>query len=68
MINKKTHKIRIKMQAFDTETLNACCQKIILSVEQNNSMIKGPIPIPTKKKNLLCVKITSCKQRFKRTF
>jgi small subunit ribosomal protein S10 len=54
MIDKKTHKIRIRMQAFDAETLNACCQKIILAVEQINSIVQGPIPMPTKKK-IYCV-------------
>ena len=54
MVEKKVHKIRVRMQAFDAETLNACCQKIILAVEQINSISKGPIPMPTKKR-IYCV-------------
>lgn len=54
MLNKKIYKIRVRMQAFDAETLNSCCQKIISAVEQASSVVKGPIPMPTKKK-IYCV-------------
>jgi len=54
MVDKKIHKIRVRIQAFDSETLNACCQKIVAAVEQTNSVVKGPIPMPTKKR-IYCV-------------
>jgi small subunit ribosomal protein S10 len=54
MINKKVYKIRIRITSFDAETLNECCQKIILAAKQINSIVKGPISMPTKKK-IYCV-------------
>lgn len=54
MTNKKFQKIRIRMQAFDAKTLNTCCQKLILTAEQIKAIVKGPIPMPTKKR-IYCV-------------
>ena len=68
MVDKKIHKIRLQIQAFESKTLNDCCKEITMGMKQINSIIKGPIPMPTKKMNLLCFKISTCKQRFKRTF
>jgi small subunit ribosomal protein S10 len=53
-MNKQSQKIRIKIHAFDTKTLNECCEKIIGAVQQTNSIIKGPIPLPTKRR-IYCV-------------
>nr|YP_010444024.1 ribosomal protein S10 [Chattonella marina]UTE94911.1 ribosomal protein S10 [Chattonella marina] len=54
VVNKKIHKIRVRIQAFESKTLNTCCQKIISAVEQTNSLVKGPIPMPTKRR-IYCV-------------
>ena len=54
MIDKKIHKIRVRIETFDAETLNACCKKIILAVKKINSVVKGPIPMPTKRR-VYCV-------------
>jgi small subunit ribosomal protein S10 len=54
MVNEKINKIRVRIQAFDISTLDACCKKIIAAVEQLNSRVKGPIPLPTKKR-IYCV-------------
>ena len=54
MANKKIYKIRVRIQSFSTEIVNQCCQKIILAVAQKNAIVKGPIPMPTKKK-IYCV-------------
>lgn len=54
MVDKKINKIRVQIQTFDIQTLNACCEKIILAMQQIGSIVKGPIPIPTKKR-IYCV-------------
>jgi len=47
-------KIRIKMSAFDVKALSLSCNKIITAVKLDNSKLKGPIPLPTKKR-IYCV-------------
>jgi small subunit ribosomal protein S10 len=47
-------KIRIKMSSFDVKALNLSCKKIIDAVKLDNSKLKGPIPLPTKKR-IYCV-------------
>ena len=47
-------KIRIKLESFDHELLDASCQQIIEKVQTTQSKIVGPIPLPTKKR-IYCV-------------
>jgi small subunit ribosomal protein S10 len=54
-------KIRIKLESFDHELLDASCQQIIEKVQTTQSKVVGPIPLPTKKKNLLCSTFASRK-------
>nr|YP_010443585.1 ribosomal protein S10 [Gonyostomum semen]UTE94472.1 ribosomal protein S10 [Gonyostomum semen] len=54
MVDKKIHKIRLQIQAFESKTLNDCCKEITMGMKQINSIIKGPIPMPTKKR-IYCV-------------
>jgi small subunit ribosomal protein S10 len=54
MLDNKFNKIRVRIKAFDINTLETSCKKIIAAVEQNNFIVKGPIPLPTKKR-IYCV-------------
>ena len=47
-------KIRIKLESFDHELLDASCQQIIEKVQTTQSKVVGPIPLPTKKR-IYCV-------------
>ena len=47
-------KIRIKLESFDHELLDASCQQIIEKIQTTQSKVVGPIPLPTKKR-IYCV-------------
>jgi small subunit ribosomal protein S10 len=49
-------KIRVSLHSFNYKLLDESCNKIlsILSVQENTKNIKGPIPLPTKKR-IYCV-------------
>jgi small subunit ribosomal protein S10 len=54
MVNKKISKMRIRMHAFDSKMLKECCEKIIRAGKDTHSTLKGPIPMPTKRR-VYCV-------------
>ncbi len=43
-------KIRIKLKAFDHDVLDQSVKQIIETVKRSGGVIKGPIPLPTKRK------------------
>jgi small subunit ribosomal protein S10 len=47
-------RIRIKLESFDSELLNTACIQIKEKIENTQSRIIGPIPLPTKKR-VYCV-------------
>ena len=47
-------KIRIKLESFDHKLLNESCDQILEKVNQTDSKIVGPIPLPTQKR-IYCV-------------
>jgi len=51
---KKKEKIRIKLQAFDSELLNIAYKQIIEKLQLSSIKIVGPIPLPIKKK-IYCI-------------
>ena len=47
-------KIRIRLESFDHELLDISCNEIIQKIQNTQSKIVGPIPLPTKKR-IYCV-------------
>nr|YP_010938193.1 ribosomal protein S10 [Meringosphaera mediterranea]WLD05706.1 ribosomal protein S10 [Meringosphaera mediterranea]WLD05884.1 ribosomal protein S10 [Meringosphaera mediterranea]WLD06104.1 ribosomal protein S10 [Meringosphaera mediterranea] len=47
-------KIRIKLESFDHELLNQSCEQILEKVNQTDSKVVGPVPLPTQKR-IYCV-------------
>jgi len=53
------NKIRIKLESFESKRLNIACQNILTKLKiRKSGSVGGPIPLPTKKTNLLCFTIT----------
>ena len=42
-------KIRIKLKAYEHQTVDAAAKKIIETVKKNGAKVSGPVPLPTKK-------------------
>jgi small subunit ribosomal protein S10 len=47
-------KIRIKLESFDHKLLDLSCKQIIESINNTESKVVGPIPLPTKQR-IYCV-------------
>ena len=47
-------RIRIKLESFDHALLTQSCDQILEKVNQTDSKVVGPIPLPTKKR-IYCV-------------
>ena len=45
----KTNKIRVRLQAYDHENLDASAAKIVNAVTKTGATVVGPIPLPTEK-------------------
>ncbi len=43
-------KIRIKLKAYDHKVLDQSVKQILETVKRSGGVIKGPIPLPTKRK------------------
>lgn len=46
-------KIRIKLKSYDHSLVDKSSEKIVKAVKSTGAVVVGPIPLPTKKKNLL---------------
>ena len=55
---KKNQIIRIKISSYDHEVLDLAIKKIIQVGTKSGSIIKGPIPLPTKKEIFTVLKAT----------
>ena len=42
-----THKIRIKLRAYDHRLLDLSTQEIVGAAQRTGAAVKGPIPLPT---------------------
>jgi small subunit ribosomal protein S10 len=49
-----SEKIRIKLESFDHKLLDLSCKQIIESINNTESKVVGPIPLPTKQR-IYCV-------------
>ena len=49
-----SEKIRITLESFDHKLLDLSCKQIIESINNTDSKIVGPIPLPTKQR-IYCV-------------
>ncbi|BDE17583.1 ribosomal protein S10 (chloroplast) [Galdieria partita] len=54
MINIQPNKIRIRLKAYNSNLLTISCEKILDTARKNNSIVVGPIALPTKRK-IYCV-------------
>lgn len=52
-------KIRLKLKAYDHRVLDRSVISIVEAVKRTGAEIRGPIPLPTKKKTLYCLEISS---------
>ncbi len=43
-------KIRIKLKSYDHNLIDKSAEKIVKQVKQTGAYVKGPIPLPTKKR------------------
>ena len=53
--NVASQKIRIRLKAFDHRMIDRSAQEIVDTARRTGAMVRGPIPLPTKKEryNLL---------------
>ena len=42
-----THKIRIKLRAYDNRLLDQSTSEIVSAAQRTGALVKGPIPLPT---------------------
>jgi len=54
MMKKKLEKIRISIHGFNSKILNVCCYKINKVGVETNSILNGPIFLPTRRR-IYCV-------------
>lgn len=47
-------KIRLQIKAYDYKLMNQVCDKICSIVKLTNASLKGPVPMPTKRR-IFCV-------------
>jgi len=43
-----THKIRIRLKAYDCKLLDRSTNEIVITAEKSGARVVGPIPLPTK--------------------
>ncbi|NPA42935.1 MAG: 30S ribosomal protein S10 [Chlorobi bacterium] len=43
-------KIRIKLKSYDHNLIDRSAEEIVRTVKQSGAFVKGPIPLPTKKR------------------
>ena len=50
----KNNKIRIKLKSYNSKLISESCINIKNTINRTNTKVKGPIPLPTRKK-IYCV-------------
>jgi small subunit ribosomal protein S10 len=45
---KKSQKIRIKLNAYDSRIIDLSCEKIVDTAMRTGSSVVGPVPLPTR--------------------
>ena len=51
-INKMSQKIRIKLKSYDHTLVEKSAEKIVKNVKATGAVVSGPIPLPTRKRNI----------------
>ena len=51
--------IRIHLRAYDNKILDLSTIEIVNTAKRTGAQVKGPIPLPTKKRNFYSTKISS---------
>lgn len=42
-------RIRVRLKAYDSRVIDACCQQILDTAIRSGAKVLGPIPLPTKR-------------------
>jgi small subunit ribosomal protein S10 len=58
-----SQKIRIKLKSYDYNLVDKSAEKIVKTVKSTGAVVTGPIPLPTHKKNIYSIKISSRQQK-----
>ena len=53
--NVASQKIRIRLKAFDHRMIDRSAQEIVDTARRTGAIVRGPIPLPTKKTILVLV-------------
>jgi ribosomal protein S10 len=53
-------KTQVKLESFDHRLLTIACKRLVEGIISINGLAKGPIALPTKKTNLLCITFSTC--------
>ena len=59
-------KIRIKLKSYDHNLVDKSAEKIVKTVKSTGAVVNGPIPLPTRKKNIYCIAFATRKQEIQR--
>jgi len=54
-----SQKIRIKLKSYDHNLVDKSADKIVKTVKSTGAVVTGPIPLPTHKKIIYCIAISS---------
>ena len=57
-----SQRIRIKLQSYDHNLVDKSAEKIVKTVRSTGAVVTGPIPLPTRHKDLYGVAFTTRKQ------
>ena len=63
----QNQRIRIRLKAFDHRLIDQSTQEIVDTARRTGAQVKGPIPLPTNKEDLLYADFTACEQRCARS-
>ena len=55
-----SQKIRIRLKAFDYKLIDQSAQEIVDTAKRTGALVKGPIPLPTRKERFDLLTFTSC--------
>lgn len=51
-MTQKSQDFRILLNAFDHRLIDVAAEKIVVSLKRTGAILRGPIPLPTKKRKL----------------
>ena len=55
----QSQNIRIRLKAFDNKLIDKSAKEIVETVKRTGAVVKGPIPMPVRKRQTTCLLYTS---------